>query len=91
MTNDSPTRDADRWIVCVCGRAKIEHSHGNLWKCEACGRFHDGDALDRLAEQSRAVGTDTHQEDPNVTTDDDDDEPDEGQGGGGPGTMYPGP
>ena len=45
----------DRWIRCVCGETKIRHSHGYKWKCEACGRFHDADALDRLADRTRAV------------------------------------
>lgn len=53
------TDDTDRWIRCVCGETEIRHSHGNKWECGACGRFHDGDALDRLADKTRAMDTDT--------------------------------
>lgn len=47
-------------IRCFCGEAEIEHSHGNNWKCQACGRFHDGKALDLLADKTRMLqsGTD---------------------------------
>jgi len=56
--SDRSSDSTDR-ILCVCGRTKISHSHGNLWKCSACGRYHDGEKLDRLAEETRAITTDT--------------------------------
>lgn len=57
--SETYTDGNERWIACVCGRTEIEHSHGNLWKCEACGRFHDAEELDRLAEDTRSLHTDT--------------------------------
>jgi len=34
---------------CICGSTDIEHAHANKWQCDGCGRFHDAQAMDRLA------------------------------------------
>lgn len=58
ITDGGKTRsglgDALEQIRCFCGETEIRHSHGNLWTCDECGRFHDGETLDLLAEKTRA-------------------------------------
>ena len=53
MSTTINTTAEELTIKCICGSTEIEHSHDSLWKCDGCGRFHDGDALDRMADAAR--------------------------------------
>jgi ribosomal protein L37AE/L43A len=51
---DTSTSGTKRETRCYCGEKEIRYSHADLWECEACGRFLDGEAMDLLVQKTRA-------------------------------------